>query len=307
MYRLPTTQEPLGIQRLTEYRVTPLSTKYFCPDCGSHIFGKTGQKWGVSPGVVDGEELQPSVEIVGHEFVEDTGDGGFTSWLTHWGGKVLPRWKGEAHESELLPPEWQSADDNQRNQDTEDDKLWAGCHCGGVAFYITRPNEASRQPRRAPFPELMVPGDKAENPEGQTWWLQAGGTKYLAGLCTCRSCCKATGFDIQAWAFVPECNVFQPNGEPLDVNAGTLKKRYSEKIDGAYRCFCGTCGATVFWGSDNRDGVVDISVGLFKGKGARVEDWLVFGKRVSYVQEATNKKLVQELGRHFTITGWPKA
>jgi len=302
VYRLPIVGTPLGTDILKTYQFSSVSTKWFCPGCGSHIYGQTATGWAVNPGLLDVKELQPAIEVVGHEFVEDTGDGGFTTWLPKWGGKELPLWKGEEHKSEQVPP---GSLGTKHSQD-EDEKLWAGCHCGGVSFCVTRPNEASRQPRKAPFPESMRPRD-FDNPGGETWWLRAGETKYMAALCTCVSCMKATGFDIQAWAFVPECNVFQPDGRPLDYGAGTLKKLYSPTVEGVFRCFCGTCGATVFWNADWRDGVIDISVGLFKAKGVRAEDWLDWEKRVSYVQDSVNQPLLRELGAQFTTTLWPSS
>lgn len=214
----------------------------------------------------------------------DTGDGGTSVWLPTWNGQELPRWKELGRESELLPSDW-AGTTTGTSLEGGGPKLKAGCRCGGVEFYITRPTDGSR---------LGMPLEKAR-------WLAANGTKYAAGFCSCTSCRKANGFDIQPWAIIPQCNIFQTNGEPMAPGVGTLTR--AEKEGGPRREYCSTCGATVFLFPKSRPTLPDVAAGLFQGAGARAEDWIQWVK-VVHAEDATNKRLVRELAEG--LEAWAK-
>lgn len=237
--------------------------------------------------------------------MDDTKDGGVSVWFKETvdneeiGGKrKLKRWMLMDGDGALVPEgilEHLSTTEKKLSEGKE--RLEAQCHCGGVKFFITRPNEESRK-ARSPFPDLMVPyntGASSANPNNETWWLRSDDTKYLAGTCTCDSCRLSLGFEIQTWAFVPKCNIFQENGEGLDFKMGTLKKYDSS--EGVQRESCGKCGATVFWHCKERPDLIDVSVGLFDPQeGARVEGWLEWWtERVSFEELAVSTSLVQSL------------
>ncbi|MCJ1306273.1 hypothetical protein MMC08_009093 [Hypocenomyce scalaris] len=279
VYYLPITSSPSDLQHLKAYSFTEHSFKYFCPKCGSHMFHLDKEGWAVAPGVL--EQLPVDVELEGHEFVGDTGDGGMSVWLSTWNATELPRWKELARESEQLASEWPDTT-TEASIESESPKLWAGCHCGGVKFYITRPTEESR---------LGLPLAKAR-------WLAANGTKYAAGFCSCTSCRKATGFDVQPWALVPQCNIFQANGEAMAPGVGTLAR--AEKEGGPRREYCSKCGATVFLFPKSWPTLPDVAVGLFKGAGARAEEWLQWVK-VVHTEEAVNKRLIRELSEGLEV------
>lgn len=84
---------------------------------------------------------------------------------------------------------------------------------------------------------------------------------------------------------------------------GTLK-RY-ENVEGIWRDFCGTCGATCFWHSDERPDLIDVSVGLLEADtGARAEDWLDWcTERVSFEEHAQNRSLVSNLRKGLKAWG----
>jgi len=243
------------------------------------------------------------VEWTGCKWVQGTLDGGVSVWLRAIGGvdgtkRALKKWilvdEDESGHGELVPDG--TLETLPPNKKRNSDKLKAQCHCGGVKFYITRPNEGSKAVR-APFPDLMAArhSHSPANPENKTWWLQSNDTKYLAGTCTCTSCRLASGFEIQPWAFVPDCNIFQEEGKPFDFHMGTLKRYDSSK--NIFREFCAVCGATVFWHSTERPGLMDISVGLLDPEeGARVESWLEWWTgRVSFEELAVSRSLVASL------------
>ena len=224
-----------------------------------------------------------------HIFVADTKDGGMSVWLpdaTPWAERSSEHGGCSSEVISML----------QQSPVSAGEKLQAKCHCGGVNFYITRPDIQSED-IDSPRSDLLVPyeSSSSDNPKRIKWWIRARGTKYLAGTCACKSCRLSSGSDVQTWAFVPKSNILQADGRPLDFSMGTLK-RY-ESSEGRYRDFCGTCGATVFWSSNQRNKLIDVSVGLFKShSGARAEDWLEWWtKKVSFEQDAPNKALISDL------------
>ncbi|KAM0800253.1 Mss4-like protein [Usnea florida] len=202
---------------------------------------------------------------------------------------------GFTNESEKVGLGWKG--DGVKASAESATELQAYCHCKGVRFKITRPDESSAR-LVAPRGDIVGPPTTNEDGSGNddaAWWLRENGTKYLGGTCACDECRLASGFDIQTWAFVPKANMKQLDGKPLDFNIGTLK-RY-DSSEGVYREFCGKCGATVFWHSDSRPDLIDVSVGLLDAEeGARAESWLGWKtERVSFEEEAQNKDLIARL------------
>ena len=325
---LPLTSRPNAVDRLTKYDSSSKLSRYFCPDCVSPMFVEVhgdpscevhgDHVWSVSSGVIDrvddhetGAELSLE-QIVQHDFVGDTRDGGLAVCLDQVNGQPVPFFLaapgGPKHGgtvAELLKRlrEDPSIDSNhirgyndQPSGDQND--LWAECHCGGVSFLVTRPNAASRQ-YSSPWPDLVVPyhSSSSKNLEEVKWWLRENDTKYLAGTCACRSCRLGSGSPIQAWAFVPKANLLQRNGKALSYDMGTLKQ--VESSDGCYREFCDRCGANVFWHCLERPDLIDVSVGLLRApEGARASTWLDWWTdRVSFREHAFDKKLIDQLGK----------
>jgi hypothetical protein len=217
--------------------------------------------------------------------------------------------------------------------EAKEEVLEAFCHCRNVHFHITRPNAASKLPR-SNFPDLMVPyhtrSPLIQNPDDEKWWLRPGprsrsnGTetssaedselmRYLAGTCACRSCRLTSGFEIQAWAFIPRANIYfhihdtPPRSQPSSGSLQEAKATTSvvpldfetlppniltsyESSQGVRREFCARCGATIFWRDRWRAALLDVSVGLLEAdEGARAETWLEWWKeRVSFAEDAGN-------------------
>ncbi len=227
-----------------------------------------------------------------HIFVGDTGDGGASEWLPG-----VEAWEGFSKESKRVEVDIAGGEGKEQGKKKESgkpraQKLHAYCHCKGVELVISRPDASSAAPT-ASRGDIVSHDTSRDSP---AWWLRDNGTKYLGGTCACASCRLASGFDVQTWAFVPESNITQLDGKPLDYAAGTLK-RY-ESSEGVQREFCSRCGATVFWHADRRPGIVDVSVGLLDAEeGARAEEWLEWETgRISFGEEALNKELIERLG-----------
>ena len=289
--------------KLKRYRSSTHKTRFFCEQCGAFIYDTITDPEVVNiyTGVLEGSD---GIErLRQHEFVGDTKDGGLAIWLPE-----AVAWKGLAHRSQQIRDisEIQEAliVSEIANQSP---RLRGYCHCGGVQFQITRPNEHSRK-LRSPWPDLVIPyqSGSSENSGDVKWWLRGNGTTYLAGICACNSCRRASGSDIQAWTFVPKINILQSDEKSLDFRMGTLKQFRSSA--GIYREFCGDCGATVFWHCDERPDLIDVGVGLLHAEsGARAEAWLDWWtERVSFEEDAQNKALISSLSEGLAIWGKEK-
>lgn len=271
---------------------TPLQTRYFCGDCGCSIYQKKEKSETIElcTGALEAAEF---IGISEHIFVADTIDGGLSDWIP------APIWDGARNEQN----HWDNARRPElpktlQGSSRVTDRLLGYCHCRGVQFTISRPDETSSI-QRVPWPDLIMPyhSKSPENTEDEKWWLRADGTKYLAGTCACNSCRLNSGFDIQTWAFIPKANINLRNGDGLNYAMGTLRKY--ESSSGVSREFCRICGATVFWHKDDRPDIVDVSVGLLdSGRGARAEDWLEWWtERVSFEELAQNSKHIALLSQ----------
>ncbi|KAG5646363.1 hypothetical protein DXG03_003686 [Asterophora parasitica] len=328
---------------LTSYTIGPIATRWFCRQCSAHILWEYTNKdapsqWCIAVGTL--ERTEGIVKTGYHIWISDTLDGGIADYFTAVDGLELPRYKEnlEPGDAAVLPAGWRSsADTNAKSEDylVEDtpsqDLLPASCRCGAISFSITRPSEASAHPT-SPYPDLIhpyhsTPADVIANPQDEKWWLRPAGaakrTHYLAGHCACTTCRLTSGFELQSWAIIPKANILVPRsssaaaasvGKPpspnelteLQLTDDALRpaglRQYKSSV-GRNREFCGTCGATSFWWSEDRPELVDVSVALFDEKaagGVRAERWVEWWKgRVGFEEEAVNKTLVGAFSKEF--------
>lgn len=303
---LPLVDEPLFAGKLKKYDSSDKVSRFFCPTCGSHMLCHVIQEdsWGLCTGAADkilegGESL--SQYLSGHEFVDDTRDGGLGICWTNVNGSPLdlflqgPDQPAIPRSDYLSRLEHISKDLAASGQFLESGQLRASCDCGGVQYCISRPSGPSSQ-FSSPWPDLIVPSKTghADNKYNVKWWLRPG-NRYLAGTCACRSCRLGAGVPIQTWAFVPLANLEFSDGSPFNFFSGTLTRYTSSK--GVYREFCGICGATAFWHCETRPRLIDVSVGLLRApEGARAERWLDWWtERVSFREDAVDQPLIAEL------------
>lgn len=282
---------PESLANLTSYDSMRKSIRYFCGKCGTHVVAcdKSREVWWVASGTIEHEG--DVVRIMHHEYVEDTKDGGLATCLIVIADRSLSAYATMPDQRATYP-----LDAGSQPLSGRDEKLHARCHCGGVQYYVTPPNEMSTN-LSSPWPDLLVPSHSghSENQDDVKWWMRAGGTKFLAGTCACRSCRLASGFPIQAWAFIPKANIMISASKPLDFSMGTL--RQYESSPGVFREFCSVCGASAFWHCEARPHLIDVSLGLLKSPcGARAEDWLDWEtRRVSFREDALDQELVMAL------------
>lgn len=273
---------------LASYRTSSRMIRRFCSSCGSNVYVE-----GTQPGeihICSGAmgKSESKVLLRDHIFVPDTKDGGLSSWLPN-----VPGWEGFSHESKQIDCSLQT---KAATNNTPSGQLRGYCQCRGVQFTITPPNEASKN-LRGPFADLLAPyvSCSPKNDADVKWWLRSKDTRFLAGTCACNSCRKASGFDVQTWAFIPRVNISNVHGKPINPHMGSLKQYRSS--EGVYREFCGICGAKVFWHCDARPDLIDVSVGLLDAEeGARAESWLEWWtERVSFEEEAQNTSIISSL------------
>jgi hypothetical protein len=259
-------------------------------------------------GTLQSNPTDDVVKFEGVMWIADTEDGGASHFLRSINNQPLARYAQESDNSEEVPLDWRSTPFPSSSRKA----IHAHCHCHGVEFWVTHPDEKSKD-ARSPFPDLMIPHhlDKSANPNNEPWWLTDNSTRYLAGTCACRSCRAASGFDITFWAFIPTSNIFldieltqsfpSPSSSSSNNNEywGTMKSYQSS--EGVTRTFCGQCGANVFWHGDEehfgRKGLVDVAVGLLDAEsGARAEETLSWWiGRVSFSEVAVHRGLVEGL------------
>jgi len=289
------------VDKLQPYAFSDRITYYHCPTCGTtmlcrkDIARNSEYTWSISTGTL--EKAEDVFYVDCHEYVADTLDGGFSDFLQHVGGKQINRWPGDPDEGEQLPLFWQSPS-RPKVSPSPTDRLHAHCKCGGVQFWLARPSARSAMGKAA-WPDVLHPHNStAPKPEETSWWLRAGGTKFLAGCCSCNSCRLATGEEWIEWAFVPAVDITldEAGTVPFSREFGTLKHYRSS--DEVTRHFCGGCGATVFWDGEERPQLLDIAVGLLDApEGARAESWLEWRTaRLSYREDALSRAKSLTLG-----------
>jgi hypothetical protein len=232
-------------------------------------------------------------------WIDDTLDGGASQYITDINGAILKRYLRQPDKSIEIPLDWKFPALSQKP--SVSGKVYAHCHCKGVEFYISHPNQASTL-ASSDWPDLIVPNEtgRSTNFDNHSWWLPTA-ERFLAGTCACRTCTRASGFDITFWAFVPIANItLDVDGtRPFTRNPywGTTKTYKSR--DDVTRSFCGTCGASLFYDADSRPTLVDVAVGLLDAEsGARAEELLAWWPhRVSFSEYALNKDLIDGLER----------
>lgn len=300
---LSVTGPPRFLSKLIEYRNGSEASRYFCGICGAHAAARSACGYSLAFSVAAGlvQDRGEISRVIQHLNNNSTLDGGLSVFLTGIGDRPITK---EVHQGDFTTSEQESSS-SHIDATEKGEILPASCYCGGVTFYITRPNVQSTRPR-SPWPDLLVPyhSGSPENKQDIKWWLRANQTKYLAGTCACRSCRLGAGFPIQCWAFIPKPNIRISDGRTLDFKIGLL--RQYESSPGVFRDFCTRCGATAFWHCNERPELIDVSVGLLNDpSGARAENWLDWEtRRVSFVEEARDRELAEALERGMQV--WTK-
>lgn len=258
----------------------------------------SNEKYG--PAIVYSGVLQDiNKDIVTYErqiFIGDTKDGGASNWIVESDGVHGLRYKYgyTPPESEKVSLGWRceeksaSAGGNSANA-----MIGASCHCRGVEFYITRPDEKSADPALT---------TQSTHSKG-AWWLSGPKQdKYTASCCACDSCRLSAGAEFVCWAFVPRHNIRMPDGSEFDIEAFETLKMYKSSEKATW-WFCGRCGANCFLVLEEaRPNVLDVAAGLLwsAAEGARAEDWLVWEpKRFNRVDDGGGRPLVEALRRGF--------
>ncbi|KLJ09610.1 hypothetical protein EMPG_14971, partial [Blastomyces silverae] len=127
---------------------------------------------------------------------------------------------------------------------------------GGISFTFPRPTQAV-----------------LDDPELNKFVSPIDPRKWVACLDLCDDCRLLNGTHVAAWTFLP-LSLLEP-AIGTDLNIGTTKTFNSSKE--AKRAFCGTCGATAFYWSDDRPEIVDVALGLVRAtEGLFAESWVTW-------------------------------
>ncbi|KAI0505202.1 Mss4-like protein [Xylaria bambusicola] len=274
--------ERIQTSRLKRYAFSESTTLFSCETCSSTLFAATPARdgsdvpdYGVTTGVLHNTSVPNFIDIAHHIFLSDTKDGGATPWLcdSNSSSAARPRlWSGRSGSSEEL---------------SSTDHKWAlplnapipastpvRCHCGGVDLVL-----------RNPIPDFAVL-NRSELP----WFVDPESNKSLGGFDVCDSCRVSSGVDIFHWTFAQLAHIafatpdssshFPSSTHDLaaaltsphrDPRLGTLTM-YQSSSD-VQRYFCSACSAAVFYATDARAEMVDLSIGLLRSShGSRAEE-----------------------------------
>lgn len=284
--------------------------KWFCETCGTRTtdYSREKGKWFLNSGCIVplDEMVGDLVKVVKHEFVGDTGDGGFAGLMRQIGGKDVPSYVEREEEGKEMSVE--EVDGMRKSKEERENVLHAECHCGTIQFDILPP-----------------PKDVLERPQSVTRWLRSDATKYWALLCACNYC-RLT-FGAMSFAFntyvMPENIIVQhretmQRESPFDYTSysestGTLQESTTSlqksfpglkcyySADDTRRSFCGTCGACIFFERESRPQCVNVAVGILRARsGVLAEDWLNWERDfVWFAEEAADRQLVDAY-----LEGW---
>ncbi|KAK6331633.1 hypothetical protein TWF718_002182 [Orbilia javanica] len=292
------------VSKLVEYKTSEHLSRYFCGTCGAHICTIEPDCWDITTGIVDKTgDLVERVNI----WAEDTGDGGFGAYFTEHKGKAVKNYFTNGREvtgelgtvteeiTKTYKAKSQAIISAERNEFREsDEKLRCRCHCGGVDFFLTLPN-----------PNNPGPDPNKLDKNNGFWWLGAG-MKYRASICSCESCRRCSGFEINPWIYAPKANIIWNDGKPMQFNEGTLKS-YESTAGAVVREFCRVCGAKVFYRAPQRrepSGVLDVAPGLFVGVDSRAEEWLKWEPETGFEDDALDPEFVASINSG--ILAWNK-
>ncbi|EHK25197.1 uncharacterized protein TRIVIDRAFT_33067 [Trichoderma virens Gv29-8] len=291
---------PSSEKSLTTYSIKGADCTYdFCSTCGCHIAGVAldRQEWTVSTSIFT-DHGPDNFKITTHTFSDSAKDKGFAQILTHIDGVKLPEWNPPKDDprAKIVEAEPEVGEDGE-------ERLRAECHCGGVSFTIRRPTQEIRDHEL--MHEIVSPTDP---------------TKWLASYDTCSDCRRIHGTHLVGWTFLP-LSFCEPEIKS-DLKIGTSKV-YASSPD-VQRCFCGTCGATIFYANDPRKlkgpgnwQVVDIATGILRApEGSMAENWLTWRSRLAWdedckefdpaffhgLEEGMKKYVIGKSGRELTNT-----
>jgi hypothetical protein len=107
--------------------------------------------------------------------------------------------------------------------------------------------------------------------------FEVSGEPVGVAVCHCRSCRHGAGAQAVGWAMFPSAQVRYPAAAP---------QRY-ESSPGTWRGFCGRCGTSLNFESEQIPGLVDLTVGSFDDSDTlppRVQIWC--SHRLDWVAEA---------------------
>lgn len=270
---LPASYEPLPdlLTNLTLYEFFERIDAYFCSSCGTHMLfyvkhtsgnASSSGYWAVHTGTL--EQADDILEADVHWFVADTLDGGFADLLPQFRNTDIPRYSGFKGRTEQLPLYWKSPE-RPGITTSLSDRLHCYCRCAKVEFWIARPSEQS------------------EEALGRS----KHGKHYEAEVCGCNSCRLDTGMEWTEWAVTPTMNIsLDAIGRvPFSASLGSLKA-FSSSLK-VLRYHCDSCGASVFYRTDERPDLTYVAIGLIDApEGARAEGWLDWYSRLAFRDDA---------------------
>lgn len=241
------------------------SSWMFCSTCGCHITSIVYDvgAWVVSSSIFT-DHGPENFRIRKHIYSRSAKDGGIAAMLRSVGGCVLE----DRHPPDDDPGAAVVEAEPEANAQDGLPRLRAQCHCGGVSFTVRRPDqEVLSSPSLRPY---VSPLDES---------------KWFAAFDACDDCRLVNGTHLVGWAFLPSSSIDQPIGRDLLI--GTARTYASSP--GVLRSFCGRCGATVFYSTDERElpadrRVLDLATGILRApEGPMAGEWLTWRTKIAWL------------------------
>ncbi|KAK3353794.1 glutathione-dependent formaldehyde-activating enzyme [Lasiosphaeria hispida] len=239
------------------------SERFFCKTCGCHIGDvdlipdpQIGvPEWRIATSIFSSHD---DFQIRSHVFTASHHGPSLSDWLP------LPIWNPAPADPTFPIPH--PPPPPREFDPAGHERLRAECHCGGVSFTLPRPTH----------PAL------ADNKTIARYVSKTDPNKWVACLDVCDDCRLTSGAHVVGWTFVPLASL-EPR-VPEGFGFGTLVSYASS--EGVLRAFCGVCGATVFYSSEDplrvgevgrEETMVDVAVGILRSaEGPAAEDWVTW-------------------------------
>lgn len=103
---------------------------------------------------------------------------------------------------------------------------------------------------------------------------------------------------------MPHDRVVWKDGTVYNGNSHEALTRFKSS-DNAYREFCSTCGASIFYATMKRPGLLDIALGVVRAEdGVLAKSFVELNtERIDHIDDALDQELVQLVARNLKVLG----
>lgn len=129
--------------------------------------------------------------------------------------------------------------------------------------------------------------------------------KWEGALCACRSCQLSLGQPIAAVIMhVPYDRIVWKDGTVHDGGVHKSIARFKSS-DHAHRDFCPNCGASVFYATTERPGMLNVELGVVRAEdGVLAKSLVKFDtEKIYHIEDALDKELLKVVQENLKVLG----